>query len=231
LGRNAERLQQVAAHCRTAGADLVEIYVVDVRDRSGMDHILQSIDEKYPLDLVIANAGISGGTGGADIKEIFDQAQNIFDVNVGGVLNTIHPILKKMIERKSGQIAVMSSMVSFSAWPGAPAYSASKAAVRFYGEALRAKLLPHNVKINVICPGFVESEMTKQNSFSMPFIIKSEYAAQLIADGIEKNKARIWFPFPIILFANLLRLLPLKISLIFLSLFPEKNARPKSESN
>lgn len=220
-GRNAERLEQVAENCRKKGA-VVFTQVVDVTDRGAMAQWIYDIDDRYPLDLVIANAGISGGTGGYNDGESADQVRQIFDVNVTGVFNTIDPIISRMVARKSGQVGIMSSLASFGSWPGAPAYSASKAAVRIYGEALHGAMKHTGVKINVICPGFVKTPMTDVNDYMMPFMINVGCAARIIAKGLLKNRVRIAFPFPSYLLAGLIGLMPPCISLRLLLALPEK---------
>jgi len=194
-GRNAERLDAVAQACREKGAS-VETHAVDVTDRAALADAIIQTDSANPITLVIANAGISGGTGGKQEGESADQARRIFNINVTGVLNTLDPLIPRMAARAKGQIAIMSSLASFRGWPGAPAYSASKAAVRVYGEALRGALFQTGIKVSVICPGFVESRMTAANGFSMPFLMSAERAASIIASGLARNRARIAFPLP-----------------------------------
>ena len=144
-GRNNDRLNAIAKKCEAKGA-IVKAALVDVTDYNAMKEWIEDVDHHCPLDLVIANAGISGGTAGLDKGEEISQIQNIFSVNVDGVFHTIEPALKKMSERNAGQIAIVSSLAGFRGWPGAPAYSASKGAVRFYGEALRGALKDTNIK-------------------------------------------------------------------------------------
>lgn len=210
-GRNAERLNAVAAAARARGADVHEA-VINVTEREKMAQWIEAADAAHPLDLVFANAGISGGTGGGAGGpmqcEPLSQARAIFDVNLGGVLNTIEPVLPRMIDRGQGQIAIISSLAAYRGWPGAPAYSASKGAVRFYGEALRGALHHSGVKINVICPGFVVSRMTDVNRFPMPFLMTAARAAKIIANGLAKDKSRIAFPLPTHLMAWLVSVFP-----------------------
>lgn len=194
-GRNAERLEDVAAACRAKGA-VVQDRVIDVQDQSKMAAWIAEADQHYPLDLVIANAGISGGTAGVMHHEPMDQVRRIFDINLYGVLNTIEPVIPLMIARGRGQVAIVSSLAGFRGWPGAPAYSASKGAVRFYGEALRGTLRHTGVAVNVVCPGFVVSRMTDANQFPMPFLMDTDKAASIIVRGLSKNKGRIAFPWP-----------------------------------
>ena len=112
-GRDASRTEAVAAACRAKGADAFG-RVVDVADQAAMAAWIMEADAAKPLDLVIANAGVSGGTG-AMSGEGPEQARAIFAVNLGGVLNTVLPIIEPMRARGRGQIVLMSSMA---AWLG-----------------------------------------------------------------------------------------------------------------
>ncbi|MDD5587466.1 MAG: SDR family NAD(P)-dependent oxidoreductase [Alphaproteobacteria bacterium] len=204
-GRNPDRLNQVAEKAMRRGTRTTAA-VLDVADAEAMKAWILACDNEQPLDLVVANAGISAGTGSGEETE--EQARAIFDVNLIGVLNTLHPILPRMIVRKQGQIAIMSSLAGFRGFAGAPAYCASKAAVRVYGEALRGDIRHRNVKINVICPGFVKTPMTDVNRFPMPFLMTPERAAQIIKKGLAKNRARIAFPWQMYALVRLFTALP-----------------------
>lgn len=220
-GRDARRLDETAAACRSQGAE-VETLLLDVTDEGGMREALIALDERKPLDLVIANAGISGGTGGTGGMEPGDQVRRIFAVNLTGVLNTVEPLLPCMAARGRGQIALMSSLASFSGWPGAPAYSASKGAVRLYGEALRGTMARRGVAVNVICPGFIQTPMTAVNGYAMPFLMEPERCAALIAKGLAKNKGRIAFPWQTYALAGFFGILPYTLSSRLLASFPGK---------
>ena len=132
----------------------------------------------------------------------------IFAVNLDGVLNTVLPLLPAMQQRGRGQIAIMSSLASFRGFPGAPAYCASKAAVRFWGEALRGELWESGLRVSVICPGYVVSAMTAANKFPMPMLMKAEQAATIMKRGLAADRARIAFPWPLYFGAWLVGLLP-----------------------
>jgi len=204
-GRDADRLEQVAADCRRRGADVVSA-TGDVTQAPALAAWIRDVDRHHPVDLVIANAGISGGT--ARGIEGIDQTRRIFAVNVDGVINTVMPLIVPMARRGHGQIAIMSSLAAFRGMPGAPAYCASKAAVRIWGEALRAELAPKGIGVSVICPGFVVSRMTAANDFSMPMLMPAERAARIIRRGLARNRARIAFPWPMYAAARLLATLP-----------------------
>ncbi len=222
-GRDTWRLEETEKNCRAKGAS-VHTKSLDVLDRAAMAAWIDACDAQAPLELVIANAGISGGTGGG--PEWIESERRIFDVNVTGVLNTVEPALRPMLTRKKGQIAVMSSVASFSGWPGAPAYSASKGAVRMWGEGLRGALAQDGIQINVICPGFVDTPMTDINDFPMPFKMSAERAAGLIISGLRRNKARIAFPWQTYGIAGLFGLLPAGLSSRLLSCLPGKASLP-----
>ena len=204
-GRDPERLEAVAEGCRAKGAE-VFASILDVTDRDATAAWVAEADSRRPLDLVIANAGISAGTGGGG--ESAEQTRAIFAVNVDGVFNTVMPALAPMRSRKAGRIGIMSSLAGFRGLPGAPAYCASKAAVRVWGEALRGELAPDGVAVSVICPGFVTTPMTAVNRFKMPFLMVVDRAAAIIAQGLERRQGRIAFPFPMHLAVRLLAGLP-----------------------
>ena len=229
-GRNTERLKEVAKACEEKGAT-VAFELVDVCDAQAMREWLETeFDKDKSLDLVIANAGISGGTSGRKEGEPLSEARQIFDVNLYGVLNTVEPALEKMKqcaqnEQKGGQIAIMASLAGFRGWPSAPAYSASKGAVRMYGEALSGSLKHYpNIAVNVICPGFITSPMTDVNDFPMPFKISAERAAQIIATGLAKNKSRIAFPWVMYGIVGLIGMLPSWLAQIILKATQEKSS-------
>ena len=224
-GRDRDRLESIAAKCRDKGA-FVSTQIIDVADRQAMADWIARVLERGPLDLVIANAGISGGFGGQDIEDIVHDYQ-IFDVNLTGVLNTIYPALPSMVVQKFGQIVIISSLASFIPMPSAPAYSASKAAVRFYGEALAVKLKPYNISVTVVCPGFIKSRMTDANDFPMPFFMETDVAVRQMINGIKKKKLLVEFPMPFVLILKLLCILPSSFIRFIFSALPDKKRLPK----
>lgn len=224
-GRDAARLEAVAARAQQAGAQ-VETQALDVTDRAAMAEAIIACDARAPFDLVIANAGISGGTGGGG--ETAEQIIKINRVNVDGMMNTIQPLIPLMAARGRGQIALMSSLAAFRGFPGAPAYGASKAWARIYGEGLRGELAGRGVGVSVICPGFVVSRMTAVNDFKMPFLMSGERAAAIIARGLAANRARIAFPWQTYLIVRILAALPAMLVDRLLTTLPAKGSMPSS---
>lgn len=220
-GRNSERLKDVQQKCEAQGA-IVQAKIIDVADEDAMAQWISNIAQ---LDLVIANAGISGGTGGRLDGEPISEARKILNVNLNGVLNTIEPSLKIIQNQNDGgQIALISSLAGFRGWPSSPAYSASKGAVRFYGEALRGALKDTNIDVNVVCPGFVTSRITDQNDFPMPFKMDAGKAAKIIANGLARNKGRICFPLPMHFMSWFIGILPDALAQKILTKAPAKAA-------
>ena len=205
-GRDAQRLGVVAETCRNRGA-IVSPLCADVRDSRRMREWIEAEDATTPLDLVIANAGIGGGP-----RESEAQMRNVLAVNLDGVLNTCWPAIDRMRGRGSGQIAITSSLAGYRGFADAPAYCASKAAVKTLGEAWRGALRRHGIRVSVICPGFVETPIVANNKSRMPFLMGAERAAQIIARGLAADRPRISFPLPMTLAAWFLAALPARAS-------------------
>lgn len=195
-GRSAERLEAVVSACRAKGAE-AEGWVIDVADREAMAEWIAEVEQEAPLDLLIANAGISAGDPSLMFLPAQERSRAIFSINLDGVLNSVLPVIEPMKARGRGQIALMSSLAGMRGFPSAPAYCAAKAAVRVWGEGLRGQLAPFGVKVSVVCPGFVKSRITARNRFPMPFLLEAGPAAQLIVRGLERNRGLIAFPWPL----------------------------------
>jgi short-subunit dehydrogenase len=209
-GRNEERLNTVAEACRQRGAEVVP-WVGDVTDAVGIKAWIIASDQHRPLNLVIANAGVALGS--TTVEGLHQAAVDSFDVNVTGVFNTVHPALEVMSRRRpypvsNAQVAVMSSIMGYVGMARSPAYSTSKAAVKHYGQALRGAFRGMGIGVSVICPGYVASSLTAKNKSAMPFLIEADKAADIIARGLARNKARITFPWQMVLIARICINLP-----------------------
>ena len=216
-GQNKARLDHVKKTCESKGA-IVYAELINVKDETAMKGWL---NQCAPLDLVIANAGI--GLSYSTDQDLAKHTKAIFDVNVHGVFNTVHPAISIMQPAGKGQIAIISSLAGYFGMSSAPIYSTSKVCVKAYGEALRGLYQPLGIEINVICPGFVRSRITDQNKFPMPFFMEGEKAARIIKQGLDKNKAHIAFPWQTKWsFALLIRLLPSWLLIKIFSKAPQK---------
>ena len=219
-GRDQTRIDDVGQQCADKGAT-VRAVALDVTDRDGMAALIGKVDQSHPLDLVIANAGISGGSG--DDGETEAQARAIFDINFTGVLNTIWPAIDAMKTRRCGHIAMVSSIAGMTPMPGAPAYSASKVAVKAYAEALNGALRPDGIVVTAICPGFVESRITAKNNFPMPLFMDGPKAAQRIRNGLKKQPISLFFPKRLAAVTWLISVLPPCWRVWILSRAPKKS--------
>jgi len=173
---------------------------------------LEETGSRHSVDLAIVNAATIGIVRPGGKGEAWQDVRRIVDVNVRAALATVTTLLPYMLRRGSGQIALMSSLVAYAGLPVAPAYSASRAAVRIYGETVRVPLARHGIRVNVVLPGFVKSDMSDQLPVSKLFLMSAEAAARRIQRGLTRNQARISFPFPVTFCCWLLALLPPALS-------------------
>ena len=195
-GRDSRRLQEVESICTGLGARVVT-QLLDVRDLNALTAWLEDISHREHPDLVIANAGVNINTGAEQQGESWDDVLRLLDVNVRAVFATVHGVLPAMRARGHGQIALVSSLAAWRGLPETPSYSASKAAVKVYGEAMRDGLAREGVRVNVIMPGYVESQMCFDMPGPKPFLWSAAKASRVIRHGLRSNKARISFPFPL----------------------------------
>ena len=211
-GRDATRLEQTAAACRARGAE-VQARAVEVTDTAAMAEWFRAAGQ---LDLVVANAGISGGTG-AGAEESAAQARAIFAVNLDGMLNTVLPAMEAMAAQPPdgngvrGRIAVVASIAAFLPAPGAPAYSASKAAADYWTVATAAGARRRGIRLTSVCPGFIRTPMTANNPYPMPGLMSAERAARITLRGIAAGRRRVVFPWWVGLLARCVGLLPPRV--------------------
>lgn len=211
IARDEGRLAETAAAVRARGG-AAETAALDVADRDATAAALAAFDAAGPVDLVIANAGVSLGLGPGRTPEDADAARRLWAVNLFGALNTVEPLLPAMIARRRGAVALMSSMAAIRPLPDMPSYSASKAALRALGEAWRSWLAPQGVAVTVICPGFVTSPMSARHRGFKPFEVAPERAAELIARGLARGAPYVTFPWPLALLSWLDRRLPPRLA-------------------
>jgi short-subunit dehydrogenase len=204
-GRDAARLDGVAAQCRARGGT-VSALCLDITDERALADWIESVDRERPLELVIANAGMTGGA--AEGVESLGEVRRIMQVNFAGVCNTIHPAIALMSRRGAGQIALVSSIAAWRGLPYSPAYCASKAALTAYGEALRGRLRPLGIAVSIILPGFVDTKLSRHVDGPKPLLMTVEKAARIIRRGLARRKARIAFPRLLDLGMRLLPILP-----------------------
>ncbi len=207
IGRDEPRLNAIAAECRSAGAAVTTLQQ-DVRARKALADWIAAVDDGHPIDLVIAAAGVTSGTGVGRRRENPEMARATLDINVGGLLNTVEPVIERMSIRGGGRVALVGSLAALRGLPYCPAYCASKAAVHLYAEAIRANLAPQGVRVTLIVPGFVSTPLNHDMICPKPLQISVERAAHIIHRGLGRGADVIAFPRLLYYGTHLLRLLP-----------------------
>lgn len=210
-GRRVQRLQELASACEARGAQ-VQLKELDVRNVPKLRTWLLELCAHTVPELVIANAGVNIDVGPDGAGERWEDAQALIEINLLAAMATVDAVLPALRRRGSGQLALVSSLAGYFGLPVTPSYSASKAGLKAYGEALRGWLAPQGIAVNVIMPGYVKSPMCDAMPGPKPFLWTPEHAAQVICKGLARNKARISFPFPLNFGCWWLAVLPAAIS-------------------
>ena len=176
-------------------------------------------------DVVIANAGISIGVDTAELTDIEVIAQTFATNNVG-MAATFHPFVEAMSQRGSGALVGIGSVAGIRGLPGHGAYCASKAAVISYCESLRGELRASGVKVVTLCPGYIDTPLTRQNRYSMPFLMQPEDFADQAYRAIAAGASYRVIPWQMGVVAKLLRLLPNALFDKALAGRPRKHRKP-----
>ncbi|MDR2405209.1 MAG: SDR family NAD(P)-dependent oxidoreductase [Deltaproteobacteria bacterium] len=205
-GRNEERLTKSLDLCSVFKPE-IRTSLFDVRDEKALQNWITTEDAFKPIDLIFANAGVSYGVG-EDSLEDPKKCMDMFQINTEAAILTAIHASKVMVPRHSGQIVLISSQAGRIPLVNTPGYSASKAALRYYGLAMRDSLSPKGVKLTVVCPGYIESPMKDSFEGYTPFTWSSQKAASYIAEKLTKDPALISFPLIMNLMVHLYGLLP-----------------------
>jgi short-subunit dehydrogenase len=206
VGLVARREAQLAALTQSLGEGAAHASA-DVTDASQTRTAMAQLEQTLgPCDLVVANAGlgINNPAWRLDVDALFQ----VHRVNFDGAVHTATAVLPGMMERSSGHLAVVSSVAGYRGLPRAGPYSASKAAVSTLFESWRVVLKRNGIAVTCIHPGFIETPMTAQNKHPMPFMMKADRAARIIADGLEKRRSDITFPWQMRWLMRCVRWLP-----------------------
>ncbi len=202
-GRNLAALTETA----TAAPHAIHCHPLDVTDGDAAAQAVAAIESGLgPIDIAVLNAG----TYEPIWVEGFDPGvfRRMIESNLIGVGNTIAPLLDRMRRRGTGTIVIVASVAGYAGLPGASAYGASKAALINMAEALYPDARRYGIRIAVVCPGFVETPLTAQNDFEMPFLMSVDEACRRIRRGLETGRFEIAFPRRFVLLLKLARLLP-----------------------
>jgi len=195
---------------RAVAGDAMAVAPVDATDREAL---LAAADE-----VRLALGGLDAVVWSAGYWEQFDAARwdadsfaRHVEVNLLGLNNLLAAVVPAMCRDRHGHVVGIASVAGFRGLAGAEAYGATKAAQINLLEGLRAALSRHGVRVTTVCPGFVRTEMTARNDFTMPFLIDAVEAAHAIADGLEARRTEIVFPLRMALTMKAARLVPVRL--------------------
>lgn len=206
----ARRTEETLAWAQSINiqSDRYKIYSADV---SVVDSIVAAgqacLAQQGVPDVVIASAGISVGVDTAERGDI-DVMVKVLATNTVGTAATFHPFIEPMTRRGSGALVGIGSVAGIRGLPGHGAYCASKAGVISYCESLRGELRSCGVKVVTICPGYIDTPLTRKNRYRMPFLMQVDDFAAKTVQAIEAGVTYCVIPWQMGVVAKLMRLLP-----------------------
>jgi NAD(P)-dependent dehydrogenase (short-subunit alcohol dehydrogenase family) len=202
-GRREDKLAAVAS-----GNDKIRLYPLDVTDGEAVN----ATAAKIAVDLGGIDLFIFGAAAWEPMKVGdygFEKFKNVVDTNYLGLIRLTNPVIAQMRNQGSGHFAVIASVAGYFGLPRSAAYSSTKAALINLLETMRTELAPSNIKVRMIAPGFVKSELTDKNDFPMPFLMETDDAAKRIVDGLlESDRFEIAFPRRMVWLMKTIRFLP-----------------------
>jgi short-subunit dehydrogenase len=204
--RRAPLLAELAKGIESRGARAL-VYAVDVGDTAEMQAATADFARQCGgVDLVIANAGI--GIAHATLEGKSEPIAKLMQVNVIGATNTVVPFVPVMVQQRSGTLVAVSSVAGYRGLPGRAAYSASKAAVMTFMDALRLDLEGTGVHAMTLCPGFVRTPLTASLPGKLPFVIDVEEAVRQMASAIDQRAKTFVFPWQVRILSRVLEFAP-----------------------
>ena len=184
-------------------AYVADVAVID----SILDAAMACISNQGLPDLVVAGAGISIGMD-TSVRADLDVMARVFAVNNIGLAATFHPFVAPMVARGSGMLVGIASVNGIRGFPGHGAYCSSKAAVISYCESLRGELRSNGVQVLTVCPGYIDTSLTRGNAYAMPFLMAPDQFAERLLRAIQAGARYRVIPWQMAVVAKLLRLLP-----------------------
>lgn len=175
---------------QAAGPGRMIVLDGDVTDPKDMERLLAKIEYEHgQVALAVLNAGVALPVRGDDLRrEPFDRS---FAVNLNGVVNCLVPLVEHMKTKGHGQIAIMSSVAGYGGLPMSAAYGASKAALINMAESLKFDLDRIGIRLQVICPGFVDTQAAPKGGFPRPALVSTQEAADRICAGLKSSRFEI----------------------------------------
>ena len=209
--RTGKKLSELAKQ-ETSGA--IHPFPGDITLTNKMEMLVAAIEKELgTIDLAILNAGTHIPITGKTFS--VESVRELVETNLMGTVNCLNPVLKRFIQRRSGTIAVVSSLAGYRGLPTSAGYGATKAALINMCEALKPELDQFGVSLHLINPGFVKTPLTNKNTFPMPFLITADRAAREILTGLKRSKFEITFPFSFSVIMKFIRIIPDRLFFVF----------------
>jgi short-subunit dehydrogenase len=215
IARNKHRLDQVAALCDGAGARCVT-GSIDVTDKTALWRWIDAFDAEHAIDLLFVNAGVYAGHGPGGQMETITEVIWQIRTNLEGAAITIGATLPGMQRRHRGHIVLIGSLAALQSLADAPGYSASKAGLVAYGEALREYLAPEGICVSIVCPGYIKTAQTAHHVGALPLQMSPERAAAIIRRRVARRRSFVAFPLPLHLLIRLGRLVDWRTRAFFM---------------
>ncbi len=205
--RRADRLEAQANRLRGLGATRVLPVALDVTDVDGIAGALQrAVTELGRLDIVVVNAGVGYSLPAGKGK--FELVRRTLDTDLTGAIATIEHALPLLRAQGGGQIVGITSIAGVRGMPFMGAYSAAKAGLHRYLQALRAELHQEPIVVTELAPGYIDTDMNRDVA-NRPFVIPVTKGAAIMARMIERKVGHRYVPmWPWTLVAPILRILP-----------------------
>lgn len=206
LARRKDILDELALSLKNTSSKIFT-YKCDVSVKDEVSSAFREIKkEAGEIDIAVLNSGLSYRVPVKKYNSVIGE--EIFKVNVFGLIYFIEELLPGFLNKKEGTIIGISSLADARGFPQSGFYSGSKAAATAMLESLRIELKKYNIKVVTVKPGFVRTPMTDKNEFKMPLLMNPEKAAKIIVKGIEKEKSIIQFPLPTVIGAKIFKIMP-----------------------
>jgi len=208
IDRDAVGLADLAQTLKNEGATALAIAAVDVTDRAALFAAVDRLSaEVGPFDVLVACAGIGSLTLVPELDT--STLRQTLEVNLVGVAQSIEAVLPTMIERNQGHIVGIASMAGYRGFPWMISYSASKAGLIAYLEAIRPGLRKRGVTVTTVCPGFVRTKMCADLPYQRPIkMIEPEVAARHLVRAVQRRPRNCVFPFSMRFGLALLKYMP-----------------------
>ncbi|WP_162142395.1 SDR family NAD(P)-dependent oxidoreductase [Cucumibacter marinus] len=201
--RRQERLEEIAHNNNRLHA-----FALDVSDAAGTKAVFEAVEKELgPVDLVVFGAANWQPNTVAEYDP--EAFRNVFTVNFLGAVNTVAAVLPSMKARRSGEIALIASVAGYFGIPASGAYGAAKASLIHFAETAHTELEPYGIRVRLVNPGFVKTDLTAKNDFPMPFILELDDAVDRLVRGLlDTDKFEVAFPRRFVWLLKLVKLLP-----------------------